>query len=153
MLSCRQVLSLVAVVLGAAVAVSASASSPAGRYAVTDGTVRDTRTGRTWQRHIDPAHGVTWAGAAVYCQSLDVEGRGWRLPTVKELLSIVDVRVVDPAIDATAFPEAVAASWSATRWSMNPQYAYVVLFSGFESHSDLFFATDQNQIVQVRCVR
>jgi hypothetical protein len=56
-------------------------------------------------------------------------GAAWRLPNVKELSSIADKSLSNPAIDSTAFP-ATPASWF---WSASPyvgfsNYAWVVYF-------------------------
>jgi hypothetical protein len=89
------------------------ADAPAGRYVVDSGTVRDTKTGLTWQRNVEqgkyPAASTCTSGmvcdAMTYCANLTVNGvTGWRLPTVQELLTIVDETRHSPAIDTTAFP-------------------------------------------------
>jgi hypothetical protein len=53
--------------------------------------------------------------AALYCSSLSLGGwsSGWRLPTIKELQSIVDVSSLG-SIDATYFPNTVFYFWSST---------------------------------------
>jgi hypothetical protein len=97
---------------------SARAVAPPGRYAIdtngtpddfTDDTVLDTKTNLRWQRLFSPL--VTWDPAAGpgtaqgYCLGLTVGtyGAGWRLPTVKEVVTLVDPRS-HPAFDNTVFP-------------------------------------------------
>ena len=98
--------------------------APAGRYTIPgDGTVYDTATTLTWQRAANMT-GMTWAKAGPYCAGLtDPAGGGWRLPTVKELTTLLDYsRPGSPFIDPVAFPGvpaqsssgAVNAFWSAT---------------------------------------
>jgi hypothetical protein len=98
--------------------------APAGRYMIPgDGTVHDTATTLTWQRAAN-MKGVTWANAGPYCAGLtDPAGGGWRLPTVKELATLLDYsRPGSPFIDPVAFPGVPAQSsssatngfWSAT---------------------------------------
>jgi hypothetical protein len=98
--------------------------APAGRYTVLgDGTVYDTATTLTWQRAANMT-GMTWAKAGPYCAGLtDPAGGGWRLPTVKELTTLLDyTRPGSPFIDPVAFPGLPAKSssgagtafWSAT---------------------------------------
>jgi hypothetical protein len=88
----------------------ASASAPAGRYTVSNGVVYDTRTRLSWQQ-TPPSTTYVWLPGRDYCTSL---GAGWRLPTYKELFTIVDFSRTTPAIDITAFPGTVSASY----WSM-----------------------------------
>jgi hypothetical protein len=109
-----------------------------------DGTeVSDTMTGLVWRRC---AAGMAWNNVAQTCDgtatrfrwkvALDyakdnVEG-GWRLPNVKELLSIIDTGTQDPAIVQWAFPNTptdrafLSSTMSATRKGM---YGAVVSFS------------------------
>jgi hypothetical protein len=67
--------------------------------------VLDKETGLVWQRDagaasvggcINPFH---WAGAVNCCSSATIGGRGgWRLPTMTELFSLVDVTQSNPAL-------------------------------------------------------
>jgi Protein of unknown function (DUF1566) len=94
---------------------SADANAPAGRYTTSGGTVYDTKTKLTWQQAVPPGT-YTWAGAKTYCAGLNLGGTGWRLPTAKELQTIVDDSETSPAIDTTAFPS-TPAGWF---WSSSP---------------------------------
>src|SRR5438128_5669991 len=78
------------------------ANAPAGRYTIANGTVYDTKTKLTWQQAI-VAPPSSWSDAASYCASLALDGTGWRLPSAKELQTIVDESQRSPAIDPTAF--------------------------------------------------
>ena len=69
-----------------------------------DGTVTDRNTGLVWQRSpdqngdgtIDSADKMTFQEAAARAQTLSLAGHGdWRLPTIKELYSLIDFRGVD----------------------------------------------------------
>ena len=81
-----------------------------------DGTeVKDTMTRLVWRRC---AEGMVWNRVAQTCDGVplqlqwreafdyvrDNRSGGWRLPNVKELFSIVDFEVQNPAIDRMAFP-------------------------------------------------
>lgn len=82
----------------------AHAAAPPGRYTVTAEVVTDTSTGLHWQRSVD-ANTYTQTRALSYCPGLTLAGETvWRLPTLQELLSIVDSAEVGPAIDPSAFP-------------------------------------------------
>ena len=82
----------------------AYATAPPGRYMLTEKTAYDTKTKLTWQRADAPGT-YTWAGAKSYCASVgaSLDGQTWRLPTVKELQTIVDHMNAYPAVDATVF--------------------------------------------------
>ena len=55
-----------------------------------DGTVEDRATGLTWQKQ-DSAEGMNWEDALSLCENLTLAGNDeWRLPSAKELQSIVD---------------------------------------------------------------
>lgn len=75
----------------------------AQHYEVAETTVKDLHTGLTWQRNIETTL-RSWAEAKAYCETLTVAGGGWRLPALKELLTLVDLTRADPAIDVQAFP-------------------------------------------------
>ncbi len=83
---------------------------PAPNYVVNgDGTVTDLNTGLMWQRspdtngdgQIDASDKLTAANAQSYPASLNAVGFGgyydWRLPSIKELYSLIDFRGVDPS--------------------------------------------------------
>jgi hypothetical protein len=80
-----------------------------------DGTVSDTSTGLMWQQEI-PYIPMTWKQALSYCESLPLAGyTDWRLPTKKELRSLVDYSRYKPAIDTRYFPDTVSLFyWSST---------------------------------------
>lgn len=132
------------------------ASAPAGRYVVSAGTVYDTVTHLTWQQAVsNGSYAWSSAGAAGsaqdYCQSLQLGGSssGWRLPTMKELISIVDVSTDNPAIDGTAFPEAPATSfWTSSPSAINASLAWAV---SFDDGSSAYFAA--GNAFAVRCVQ
>ena len=65
----------------------------------TGDTVTDNRTGLTWERGFQAA--MTTANGQIFCAAL---GGGFRLPTYKELLTLVDPVHFSPAIDQATFP-------------------------------------------------
>jgi hypothetical protein len=137
-----------AVVAGAALqAAPGHADAPIGQYTVTTDTVYDTKTKLTWQRAVAPS--ATWANATSYCTALNLGGPGWRLPSMKELQTIVDKTRSNPAIDPTAFPSTSSARfWSSSPAADNSGYAWTVYFN--YGHSDRY---DVNGAFLVRCVR
>lgn len=131
------------------VAVGLHASTPAGRYTISNGTVYDTKTKLTWQQTLSSST-YTFANAQAYCSGLSLSGTGWRVPTYKELVTILDYSIASGAnVDTTAFPGTPNAwFWSSTRWSHDTTQAYSVLMGGGSSNAGFETAT-----YSVRCVR
>jgi hypothetical protein len=146
---------LAAVAVVVALTASADASAPAGRYVVTsggtgNGTVYDTKTKLTWQQTV-PSTAYTWANAKTYCAGVGASlgGTGWRLPTCKELQTIVDDSQTNPSIDTTAFPSTPAAwFWSSSPVAGSSSYAWGVYFDFGDTYG--YDITNTNY---VRCVR
>jgi hypothetical protein len=137
--------------LALGLATSASAASPPGRYVLTPDTVRDTQTSLTWQR-VPPAAAYDKANAAAYCQSLTLGGlSGWRLPTIKELQSLIDVRAHNGAIDTSAFPVGAARDGSDAFWSSTLQGSFDAFVVRFSLGETRFFSVQGS--LSVRCVR
>lgn len=66
------------------------------------GTVTDAATGLIWQQR-DSGTALNWEQALSYCENLDFAGRDdWRLPSAKELQSIVDYKRSPTATDSAA---------------------------------------------------
>ena len=93
-------------------------STPSERFRVNGNEVVDLLTGLVWQRcplglsGSDCQHGSldtrTWRLALSDARDLAArESKGWRLPTIKELRSIVEERCLNPAINRNLFPNTV----------------------------------------------
>src|SRR5450631_801437 len=99
---------LLAVLAGTAALVFrtvARANAPAGRYGGSGSIVVDSKTNLTWQQSPAPS-GMSWANAKTYCAGVGstLGGTGWRLPTEKELLTLIDYsQATGPLIDQSAF--------------------------------------------------
>ena len=140
----------------------AATNAPAGRYVVSSGTVLDTKTGLTWQQVPGPS-GQTWAAAKTYCQTAaGLPGTGWRLPTIKELATLIDFsRTSGPYIDPVAFPGVAPtvtdnsmAYWSATVAVPNAVAGRpTTIWSVYFSTSQENYANEPNVGMFVRCVR
>ena len=124
---------------------AASRCVPNKRFVVLSGSlVSDTLTKLVWQQQASST-GMTWAAAKTYCPS------GFRLPTVKELASIVDLTVASPGstIDQTAFPGTPTQGfWTSSPYAGSSVDAWDVNFysgaSGYGGVGNLYW---------VRCVR
>jgi hypothetical protein len=122
---------------------------PSPRYEIKAGEVRDVATGLTWQRKA-PDKKVRFDAARAYCAQLSVGGqKGWRVPSLVELLTLIDERgAAPPIIDAAAFPDTKAGSyWSSSTFSGGPTSSWYVSFGEGYGLYDLVAAT-----YYVRCV-
>ncbi len=123
---------------------------PSPRYETTTAEVRDVATGLTWQRKA-PEKKLRFEAARAYCTQLTLGGnKNWRLPSLVELLTLVDEQATaPPLIDGTAFPlTAREAYWSSSSFSGGPTSAWYVSFNEGYGLYDLLAAT-----YHVRCVR
>jgi len=99
-----------------------------------DGTITDNYTGLVWQQN-PPADTITWEQALSYSHTLSLAGKtDWRLPNVREIQSLNDVKVVNPSFDKIYFPNVLSGNyWSSTTmfkrdtvaWDINVQYGIV----------------------------
>ena len=123
------------------------ADAPEDRYMIVaaQGLVTDLRTRLTWQQTPDNAV-YGWAAAAAYCRGLTPRG-AFRLPTLKELLTLVDPVRVRPAIDLKAFPN-TSTDWF---WTSSNRNAAGPAAVSFETGASSFFAATDS--LRVRCVR
>jgi hypothetical protein len=74
---------------------SARSDEPRSRFTLpTPHTVSDARTGLTWQRELDvkacAPDSCTWERALAYCDTLSLDGGGFRLPTRQELAGLTE---------------------------------------------------------------
>lgn len=101
------------------------------RFEVAGGTVIDHSTGLMWTRGNVPGGRMTQQAAAEACTKLDCGGhKDWRLPTRKELLTLVDDERVDPSINTAVFECEPSWYWTATPAACSPAgYAWGVLFN------------------------
>jgi hypothetical protein len=89
-------------------------AAPADHYQLAQDTVYDRYTGLTWQRGESTAP-VPYSQAMSYCAAL---GTLWRLPSSKELTTLVNDARTTPAIDTSAFPSMLSSAyWSATTYA------------------------------------
>jgi len=123
---------------------------PDAHYDVGSTSVHDLATGLTWQRAL-PAPALSYRAALAYCAHLSLDGhKDWRLPSMPELVTLVDERASNPAIDLQAFPGTPADSF----WTSS-------LFGGARSTEAWHVTFDHGRALygffkgtyRVRCVR
>jgi hypothetical protein len=117
----------------------ATGCPPEGRFTDHgDGTVTDRCTGLMWQRDTADVNGdgqandddsASWCAALAYCEDLNFAGHDdWRLPNVRELLSLADYGRLDQSIapafsvsppattlgyrSSTTYPEFPGSAWT-----------------------------------------
>jgi hypothetical protein len=121
--------------------------APAGQYELTNETVKDLKTGLIWQRIVREDDLLTYTEAQARCAAMGV---GWRLPTPKQLLTLVDPIFTQPAIDREAFPNTPAdIYWTSLRSTDMPAFVWTVSF--FRGTSEPI--GEQGSTLAVRCVR
>jgi len=112
----------------------AVAVAPPNQYtAVATGEVRDNYTGLVWQQDFSAAT-MAWTDAAGYCASSTIGGHTWRVPSLRELATLVDEAQVAPAINRTMFPSTKYGSksnnwyWASHRAAGNATAAWAINF-------------------------
>ncbi len=102
------------------------------RFRVDDDTVLDRTTGLMWSRENVPGGSMNWKAAQEACKKLQLGGHSdWRLPTIRELLTLVDYERHNPAIDTDTFKCESAYYWTSTPVASSPgACAWLVGFDG-----------------------
>lgn len=94
-----------------------------------DGTVTDRETGLTWQQR-EASGAMDWLAALRTAETMTLGGyRDWRLPNVKELQSLGDVRISGPSVPVARFPDVKSDRyWSSTTQNNRATNAWWVEF-------------------------
>ena len=100
-----------------------------------DGTVTDKFTDLMWQQ-TGSSSNLTWEQSLAYCENLNLGGyTDWRLPTIKELRSLVDFSRYSPSINTTFFPNTQTFYCSSTTYTKNTDNAWGVYFNdGYDGY-------------------
>ncbi|MFC1612080.1 DUF1566 domain-containing protein [Myxococcota bacterium] len=139
-------------VRGGPLVADVQAGAPPGRFTALADTVVDNVTGLLWQRSV-PQSEQDWTSAVTHCDDMELSSfNDWRLPKAKELLSIVDRRAHEPAIDASVFPGTPSSRF----WSSSPIFnirggsVFMACVSFADGHVNIKRKTSTRH---VRCVR
>ncbi len=111
----------------------------------------DEKSGLVWQDNKDVGQiTVNYSEAKNYCESLEVDDyEDWRLPTLKEFYTIVDLTQNRPALKNGFDVRDDGRYWSATLFAKNPnKAAWYIAMSYGEAE-----AYNMNRVYHVRCVR
>ena len=137
-----------AVVISLVLMPLALAKAPVGRFVLKDSdqVVHDNVTLLDWQRN-PSTQTYYWQNAGLYCTG------GWRLPKRGELETIVDARVLNPALDPIFYNDSTKSASSDVFWSSSvvagsSSFAWYVSFYNGSSLS-----IDVSSSYRVRCVR
>jgi len=103
---------------------------PDSRFTVQADTncVTDNLTGLVWARNANMGGAMAWSNAIVYCEALNYGGQtDWRLPNVRELLSLIDYGCYNPALPSGHPFTGVRSSiyWSSSACEGDPWYVYL----------------------------
>jgi len=132
------------------------AAAPSARYVTLHGVVHDTKTGLDWEQSPVLTQ-YNRADANAHCQGMTstTPGTAWRVPTIKELLSLVDDRAISPSptIDMATFPSTQTSDyWSSTRSNLGAPFDSVIWTVSFGNGATVLNSLDTPNRFYVRCV-
>lgn len=113
--------------------------------------VQDTSTGLTWQDNAQVKNTqMNYDDAMSYCSDLVLDGYDdWRLPSIVELESLVDLKRYYPAIKKVIKNVSTSGSyWSSTSFTSDSSEAWLI---GFKSGNSNYI--NKSVKLYVRCVR
>ncbi len=116
------------------------------------GVVTDSLTGLAWQTTALDETPRTWAAALDYCETLTHAGKqDWRLPSIKELATLVDETAEAAPVVAADFGGAATEDY----WSSTPTSPYSGQPSAFTLDTDfgISLTLQMGQSRPARCVR
>jgi Protein of unknown function (DUF1566) len=123
-------------------------AAPPARYDIQADEVRDVASGLLWQRAVGAKTG-SFESARAYCRRLSLAGnRHWRVPTLVELLTLIDERATAPMVDRAAFPDTPPEPfWTSSTFASGTELAW---FVRFDQGSALYGRLSES--FRVRCV-
>lgn len=127
-----------------------------------DGTILDNTSGMIWTKcghtqtlpNCNGTGALNWQSALNYCNQLSNDnfaGRNWRLPTIRELVTILNPqRTSNPRTYTNLFPNTMQMYWSSTTRADTTSQAWVVNFNEYRIRSIQKNIVDA--VVYARCV-
>jgi len=113
-----------------------------------NGTVTDNVTGLVWQQDDNTSRNL--GGATTYCNDLALAGYfDWRLPSVGELLGVVDYGRSFPAINQMVFP-GVKMDWY---WTSTTRVESTGTVWGVDFNRGFVVPLVSTEILPARCTR
>jgi hypothetical protein len=111
--------------------------------------IKDNYTELLWEKKVIYQK-YKWKNAQQYCKNLTVDGyKGWRLPSKKELLSLVDRTKQNPAIDTDYFNiRKKDFYWTSTKYPHGVDKAWAIDFTYGEDMQKHI-----NSTFYIRCVK
>ncbi|MBC8132768.1 MAG: DUF1566 domain-containing protein [Deltaproteobacteria bacterium] len=139
----------------------ALAVAPPNQYTLmAAGEVQDNYTGLIWQQGTSPTQ-MSFVDAKTYCATLGLNAHTWRLPSIREVSTLVDEALVAPSINRTMFPGTKSGGsanwyWSSHNAAGSTTAAWGINFDdGFTGANTATSTTAWNYFTTVwaRCVR
>ncbi len=122
-----------------------------GTILMANSSKQDDKTGLIWQDNKEVAeNNLNQDEAKTYCQDLEVDGfRDWRLPTLREYYTIVDLTRNRPALKNGFEIRDDGRYWTSTLFVKNPEKeAWYISMSYGEAEP-----YNKSRVFHVRCVR
>ncbi len=142
--------------LGIFLTMNVYAKAPAVRFKRSNDlkVISDLSTKLTWQLEVEPSIHTNWEDAKAYCANQNILGlggysQGWRLPTISELLSIIDRSNASPALDAVFGKGNGGWFWTSTSLANESSKAWLVCANSGETIA----VTTSRSDYHARCVR
>jgi hypothetical protein len=112
----------------------AGEAASSSRFVVNGELVTDTNTGLVWEGSPNTTP-MSLSSAANYC--VEFVGSGFRLPTMKELQTVVDRSRSSPAVNMTYFPTVQPiAYWTSSTLADDPTTSWLIEFgTGLSTYS------------------
>jgi hypothetical protein len=145
-----------------------ASSTPDDRFSINaNATITDKQTGLIWKHCLegqsgadcetDSADKMTWQDALAQADnSTFTNATDWRLPNIKELISIVELRCIYPAINATIFPNQPNSNslvWSGSPHAAHSNGSWYVNFTDGNNGGGGYGGVSRSDSFYVRLVR
>ena len=94
---------------------------------------------------------MNWEDSLKYCEGLSLGGKDdWRLPNIKELMSMGDATLIYPSMDKEVFPTVKGAN---NYWSSSTEGKHTTKGWKFGAGFGIAEYSEKTESLNVRCVR